>query len=92
MLALCTDNNGVARVIRRRLMATAVEESHVAHVGEVAGVVWTKLAESGSMSMARLVKAVGEPRDTVMQAIGWLAREDKVWIEEEGRSRIISLR
>jgi hypothetical protein len=42
--------------------------------------------------MAKLVKAVGEPRDTVMQAIGWLAREDKLQIEEEGRSRIVSLR
>jgi hypothetical protein len=42
--------------------------------------------------MAKLVKAVGEPRDTVMQALGWLAREDKLSIEEEGRSRIISLK
>jgi hypothetical protein len=73
-------------------MATAVDVSHVDHIGEVAGVVWTKLAENGSMSMAKLVKSVGEPRDTVMQAIGWLAREDKVWIDEEGRSRVISLR
>jgi hypothetical protein len=44
------------------------------------------------MTMAKLVKAVGGPRDLVMQAIGWLAREDKVSIEEERRSRIISLR
>jgi len=35
---------------------------------------------------------VGEPRDLVMQALGWLAREDKLSIEEEGRSRILSLK
>jgi hypothetical protein len=69
-----------------------MEETLVAQIGETAGKVWWALADEGPMSMARLVKAVGEPRDTVMQAIGWLAREDKVWMEEEGRSRIISLR
>ena len=49
-------------------------------------------SEDGPMSMAKLVQAVGGPRDVVMQALGWLAREDKICIEEEGRSRIVSLR
>ena len=66
--------------------------SHVAHVGETAGVVWSVLNENGPLSMAKLVKAVGGPRDVVMQALGWLAREDKIWIEEEGRTRVVSLR
>ena len=72
-------------------MATASPIAHVAHIGETAGVVWTILAENGPLSMAKLVKAVGGPRDTIMQALGWLAREDKIWIEEEGRSRIVGL-
>ncbi|NQT37789.1 MAG: winged helix-turn-helix domain-containing protein, partial [Planctomycetes bacterium] len=46
----------------------------------------------GSLSMARVVKAVGEPRDVVMQALGWLAREEKIVIEDEGRCRMVSLR
>ena len=62
------------------------------HIGETAGEVWKILAKDGSLSMAKLVKAVGGPRDSVMQALGWLAREGKIWIEEEGRSRIVSLR
>ena len=62
------------------------------HIGETAGKVWKILAKDGSLSMAKLVKAVGGPRDSVMQALGWLAREGKIWIEEEGRSRIVSLR
>lgn len=73
-------------------MATAGQVSCVDHIGDTAGTVWKILVENGPLSMARLVKAVGEPRDTVMQALGWLAREDKIWIEEEGRSRIVSLR
>ena len=66
--------------------------SHVAHVVETAGVVWSVLNENGPLSMAKLVRAVGGPRDVVMQALGWLAREDKIWIEEDGRTRVVSLR
>ena len=73
-------------------MAMAPTSSCVEHIGHTAGVVWKALSEHGPLTMAKLVKAVGEPRDTVMQALGWLAREEKVWIEEEGRSRVVSLR
>ncbi len=64
----------------------------IALIGETAGVVWQALNGHGPMSMAKLIKAVGQPRDVVMQAVGWLAREDKISIEEDGRTRIISLR
>lgn len=74
-------------------MATAAPISCcIGRIGDTAGVVWNVLAEEGPLSMAKLVKAVGEPRDTVMQALGWLARENKIEIEEEGRRRIVSLR
>ena len=53
---------------------------------------WRTLVEKGPLSLAKLVKEVNEPRDVVMQAVGWLAREDKVWIEEESRTRVIYLR
>jgi hypothetical protein len=43
------------------------------------------------MSVSRLVKEIDAPRDIVMQALGWLAREDKIDIED-GRSRVVSLR
>jgi hypothetical protein len=73
-------------------MTTTSVKDPVLQIGDTAGLVWKQLSESGPVSMAKLVKAVGEPRDTVMQALGWLAREDKLHIEEEGRSRIISLK
>lgn len=53
---------------------------------------WQVLSEQGPMSLAKLVKVVGEPRNTVMQALGWLAREDKIDFAEEGHSRVVSLR
>jgi hypothetical protein len=73
-------------------MATASPVCSVATIGEVAGTVWRVLSENGPLSMAKLVKAVGEPRDLVMQAVGWLAREDKINIDDSGRNRLISLR
>ncbi len=73
-------------------MSTAPPASQVAQIGETAGVVWSVLSENGPLSMAKLVKAVGVPRDVVMQALGWLAREGKIRIEEDGRTRVVSLR
>jgi hypothetical protein len=73
-------------------MTTTTSVSCAASIGETAGVVWCALSENGAMTMAKLIKAVGQPRDNVMQAIGWLAREDKIDIVENGRSREISLR
>lgn len=73
-------------------MSAPPSVSCVAQIGEMAGVVWRTLNANGAMSLTKLVKSVGQPRDMVMQAVGWLAREDKVWIEDQGRSRIISLR
>jgi hypothetical protein len=72
-------------------MAKALPVSCVAHVGDVAGIIWKALVEKGPLTMAKLVKAVGEPRDTVMQGLGWLAREGKVNIEDDGRNRMVSL-
>jgi hypothetical protein len=73
-------------------MTTTSSPSCVASIGQVAGAVWCALSENGPMTFAKLVKAVGEPRDNVMQAVGWLAREDKIDIVEEGRNRVVSLR
>jgi len=64
----------------------------ITSIGDAAGAVWRVLSDNGPMPMAKLVKAVGEPRDTTMQALGWLAREDKVSIVPKGRSHEISLR
>jgi hypothetical protein len=72
-------------------MATTSPASNIAAIGETAGVIWRVLAENGPLSVAKLVKAVDEPRDVVMLGLGWLARESKISIEDAGRNRIVSL-
>jgi len=72
-------------------MATATE-SCTAQIGETAGEVWKVLSDKGPLSTARLVKEIDVPRDIVMQALGWLAREAKISIEDGSRARVVSLR
>jgi hypothetical protein len=66
--------------------------SCVQQIGETAGVVWKNLDKHGAMSLAKLVERVGGNRDLVMQAVGWLAREDKLDISETSRGRTIALK
>ena len=73
-------------------MATATAMSCVDQIGEAAGAVWRFLDLNGPQKMTALVKEIDAPRDTVMQALGWLAREDKISIDEEARTRVVSLR
>jgi hypothetical protein len=73
-------------------MTALAEETGVLQIGEVAGKVWHYLVENGPVPFSKLVKGIDAPRDVVMQAIGWLAREDKVVIEGMGRFKRISLR
>ena len=73
-------------------MATDTTTSAVSQIGETAGLIWNTLSSDGSLSLSKLTKSIDAPRDVIMQAVGWLAREDKITIEERGRVRVISLR
>jgi hypothetical protein len=73
-------------------MATVTSSSCVEQIGETAGVIWRHLETYGPQKMTQLVKGIDAPRDTLMQALGWLAREDKISIDEDGRARVVSLR
>ena len=73
-------------------MATLEATCCIEQIGETAGEVWHVLAETKEpVSLAQLVKRIDQPRDVIMQAIGWLAREDKLKIEENGRTRYVAL-
>lgn len=75
-------------------MAVATEVQAVCvtdQIGETAGAVWHYLNEHGATSLTKLVKELEPNRDQVMQAVGWLARENKVALEEEGKARIARL-
>lgn len=60
-------------------------------IGKTAGAIWHLLDREGPVSLTQLVKSIDEPRDTVMQGLGWLAREGKVRVEEVGRKRSVTL-
>ena len=72
-------------------MATVEAHDCVQQIGAVAGMVWQSLYEEQPVSVAKLARTVEAPRDIVMQAVGWLAREGKVCILETSRGRVISL-
>ncbi|MCE9546329.1 MAG: winged helix-turn-helix domain-containing protein [Planctomycetia bacterium] len=72
-------------------MATAPSPTSIEQIGETAGTIWRVLHEEGPLSLTKLLKEVDAPRDVVMQGIGWLAREDKITIEGDGRTRTVSL-
>ena len=72
-------------------MATVLAPSGVEQIGETAGAVWQLLSQTGPIPMTKIAKQIDAPKYLVMQAIGWLAREDKLIIEEEGRRKIVSL-
>ncbi len=60
-------------------------------IGDIAGKVWHALNSKGSITLTQLSKEVDAPRDLVMQAVGWLAREGKLSVEEKGRTRKVTL-
>ena len=61
-------------------------------IGETAGYVWQQLAQQGPMTVNRLKDSVGVPPELLHQALGWLAREDKLNMEKNGRGIKISLK
>jgi hypothetical protein len=60
-------------------------------IGTVAGLIWKLLNASGPLSITLLLKEIDASRDTVMQGLGWLAREGKIQIETEGRTKRVLL-
>jgi hypothetical protein len=60
-------------------------------IGETAGKVWQALLEHGELDLTRLAKLVQENEKAIHQALGWLAREDKIEIHLKGNKTTISL-
>lgn len=62
-------------------------------IGTVAGVVWTALNENGAMSAKDLKKAAKVKTDKDLYlAMGWLLREDKLEVTEEGKDITVVLK
>ncbi|MGH1366156.1 MAG: winged helix-turn-helix domain-containing protein [Calditrichia bacterium] len=61
-------------------------------IGTTAGELWQYLEENGETTLATLKKKVSGGSDLVNQAIGWLARENKLEVIRKGRSVKVKLR
>jgi hypothetical protein len=61
-------------------------------IGQTAGDIWRILSERGGQTLAGLKKAVPNSDDQVMLAVGWLAREEKIAFETNGRTVTVALR
>lgn len=72
--------------------ATTPREITNEAIGATAGQIWSALADHGGQSLAGLKKSVDSPDDQVLLALGWLAREDKLAFETNGRTVTVSLR
>lgn len=60
-------------------------------IGKTAGDLWHLLEEKNELSISQIAKQLEQKETVVYQALGWLAREDKVKYESRGRQTIVSL-
>jgi len=61
-------------------------------IGKTAGHVWEFLNKSGETTLTQLTKNVEGSTNAIHQAIGWLAREDKLHLVKKGKSLKISVK
>ncbi len=54
-----------------------------AKIGLNAGLVWRKLNENGSFPIQELARKLDLGAEDTVLAIGWLARENKVYLERK---------
>ena len=58
---------------------------------EIAGKAWRFLGQNGQTNVGQLAKSLKEKDEVVLQAIGWLAREDKIDYTIKNRRTFVSL-
>ncbi len=60
-------------------------------IGDAAGAVWRILNENDKVELSALPKLVKQKDTMAFQAVGWLAREDKIQYHTEGRNTFVAL-
>jgi len=60
-------------------------------IGEMAAKVWKTLGEKEDVEISRLPQILKEKGEIVYQALGWLAREDKINYHSKERKTFVSL-
>ena len=60
-------------------------------IGNTAGRIWEALNVKGEMNILQIPKILDEKSQIAYQALGWLAREDKIRYRSEGNKTFVSL-
>jgi hypothetical protein len=60
-------------------------------IGETAGNIWQYLKDHGKSPLKTIEKDVDAPAGMVLMAVGWLAREGKLELQQEKRSLYVWL-
>jgi hypothetical protein len=60
-------------------------------IGDSAGAVWRVLHDNDKIELSALPKLVKQNESMAFQAVGWLAREDKIQYHAEGRKTFVAL-
>jgi hypothetical protein len=58
---------------------------------EAAGKTWRFLGQNGETNVSKLSKEIKEKEPVIFQALGWLAREDKINYSIKNRRTFVSL-
>ena len=61
-------------------------------IGDAAGKIWHYLDKHGEASVNKVTTETGLNKNDVQRGIGWLAKEDKLKIEINGRVETLSLK
>ena len=61
------------------------------NIGMTAGRIWERLRTDGELNLSQLPKILNENSVLVYQALGWLAREDKIEYRTMGSKVLVSL-
>lgn len=60
-------------------------------IGKTAGKIWDILQKEDEIAISKIPKMMDEKAAVVQQALGWLAREDKIEYRQEANRTLISL-
>jgi len=61
-------------------------------IGSTAGDVWSLLNSQGPLTTLKLKSTLGIPNSMLYLALGWLAREGKIDMQESGHTYVVSLK
>ena len=61
-------------------------------IGKIAGDIWKYVSDNGPSTSIKIKSALGISNTLLYLALGWLAREDKITIEDHEQSHKVFLK